>query len=90
MSHSLTEFHSFNGNTYNASPVLLPAEHLHEHSLISMSLLYANHHEHARAYHVSFVLHTMLVDIKLGQVVNKSFIHLVTSVFRISEANLCP
>lgn len=77
MAHGLTEFHSFNGNMYNAIPLLLPAEHLQW----AFSHFTESPQEHAQVWQGPFVLNTMLVDIKLGQVVN------IPSLSRISFQN---
>ena len=50
------------------SPVLLLAEIYTEHSHIFLGSPNTNHHEHAGASHVSFVLNTVLVDMTSGQV----------------------
>lgn len=77
VAHVLAEFHSFNGNTYNGIPLLLPAELLQW----AFSHFPESPHEHAQIWQGPFVLNTMLVDIKLGQVVN------IHSVSRISFQN---
>lgn len=61
-----------------------------EHFCISLGSLCPNHHEQAGACHASSVLNAMLVDIKSDQVVNKIFVVLVLSAFRINGPNLCP
>lgn len=77
MAHGLTELHSFNGNMYNGIPLLLPAELLQW----AFSHFPKAPHEHAQVWQGLFVLNTMLVDIKLGQVVN------IHSLSRISFQN---